>query len=153
MSGVTQLRPARPDEADVLGDVALRSKGHWGYDQDFLDACRSELTFRPDEVAARRIVLAESAGEVAGFYSIDGEPPAGELGNLWVLPESIGTGLGRRLWQHALTTARAAGFTELRIDADPYAEGFYLAMGAVRIGEAISASIPGRTLPLLLMRL
>jgi GNAT superfamily N-acetyltransferase len=153
MSGMTQLRPARPDEADVLGEVALRSKGHWGYEQDFLDACRSELTFRPAEIAARRIVVASSAGEIAGFYSVDGEPPKGELGNLWVLPEAIGTGLGRRLWQDALATARAAGFTELRIDADPYAEGFYLAMGAVRIGSAISASIPGRTLPLLLMRL
>lgn len=137
----------------MLSDVALKSKGHWGYDQDFLDTCRSELTFQPAEIEARRMVVASSAGKIAGFYSLDGEPPAGELGNLWVLPESIGTGLGRRLWQHALATARAAGFTELRIDADPYAEGFYLAMGAVRIGAAMSASIPGRTLPLLLMRL
>jgi hypothetical protein len=33
------------------------------------------------------------------------------------------------------------------IDADPNAEAFYLAMGAVRIGQTPSGSIPGRVLP------
>jgi len=35
------------------------------------------------------------------------------------------------------------------IDADPNAEGFYLKMGAERVGESPSGSIPGRMLPLL----
>jgi GNAT superfamily N-acetyltransferase len=144
-----QLRPARADEANLLGPLALRSKAHWGYPPDFLDACRSEFTYRSAEVEARRIVVAESAGRLLGFYSLDGEPPRGELGNLWVEPDVIGTGLGRRLWQHAMEAARAAGFTALRIDADPYAEGFYLAMGATRVGQTPSGSIPGRLLPLL----
>jgi hypothetical protein len=52
-------------------------------------------------------------------------------------------------------TAQAAtlGFTALRIDADPHAEGFYRAMGAVRVGETPSSSIPGRMLPLMTVRL
>jgi len=37
----------------------------------------------------------------------------------------------------------------LRIASDPHAEAFYLACGAVRVGAAASASIPGRELPLL----
>lgn len=37
--------------------------------------------------------------------------------------------------------------------SDPFAEGFYLAMGMSRIGERASASIPGRKLPLLEMTL
>jgi GNAT superfamily N-acetyltransferase len=148
-----QLRAARTDEADLLGDLALRSKGHWGYDRSFLDACRTELSFRPDELGARRVVVAESAGQVLGFYSLDGEPPSGELGNMWIEPHSIGTGVGRRLWDHAIQTAQTAGFTMLRIGADPFAEGFYLAMGAERVGETPSSSIPGRILPLLEVRL
>lgn len=148
-----RLRAARTDEADLLGELALRSKGYWGYDSSFLDACRTELTFRPDELGARRIVVAESAGRVLGFYSLDGEPPGGELGNMWVEPDSIGTGVGRHLWLHAIQTAQTAGFMELRIGAEPFAEGFYLAMGAERVGETPSSSIPGRTLPLLELRL
>jgi ribosomal protein S18 acetylase RimI-like enzyme len=143
------VRAGRPDEAARLSEVALRSKGHWGYDQDFLVACRAELTFGPEDVAARRIMVADSPAGLAGFYSIDGDPPDGELGNLWVVPERIGSGLGRRLWNHALATASAAGFTSLRIEADPNAIGFYRAMGAEQIGEVPSGSIPGRTLPVL----
>ncbi|HEV2780140.1 MAG TPA: GNAT family N-acetyltransferase [Actinophytocola sp.] len=143
------LRAARADEAGVLSELALRSKAHWGYDAEFLAACRAELTLSPAEVAAGRVVVAEVDGTVAGFYTVDGAPPDGELGNLWVDPRAIGTGLGRRLWRHAVGTARAAGFTALRIEADPHAEGFYLAMGARRVGQSRSASIPGRRLPLL----
>ncbi|GAA4555187.1 GNAT family N-acetyltransferase [Planotetraspora kaengkrachanensis] len=147
-----RIRPARAEEAGLLGDLALRSKGHWGYDHDFLEACRAELTFHPDQLRAQRIAVAESAGRVLGFYSLTGEPPDGELGNMWVEPDAIGGGVGRHLWHHALRTARSAGFTTLRIDADPFAEGFYLAMGAERVGETPSGSIPGRVLPLLRMR-
>ncbi|HVQ93627.1 MAG TPA: GNAT family N-acetyltransferase [Mycobacteriales bacterium] len=137
----------------MLSELALRSKAYWGYDKDFLDACRAELSFDAADVLARRIVLAESAGRVLGFYSLDGRPPQGELGNLWLDPVAIGTGLGRRLWQHALEVARGAGFTVLRIEADPHAEGFYLAMGAQPVGVTPSGSIAGRTLPLLTMPL
>ena len=147
------IRSARADEANLLGELALRSKGHWGYDQEFLDACRAELTFSPEDVATRRIVVAESAAGLLGFYSLDGQPPLGQLGNLWVVPEAIGTGLGRRLWEHAVATAREAGFTSLRIEADPHALGFYRAMGAQQIGEAPSGSIPGRMVPELLVEL
>ena len=148
-----KFRSARADEASLLGELALRSKGYWGYDEDFLEACRPELTFRPADVAARRIIVAEGATGVLGFYSIDGEPPSGELGNMWVVPEQIGTGLGRELWQHALGAACRAGFTSLRIAADPNAAGFYRAMGAEQIGEVPSGSLAGRSLPLLLVNL
>ncbi|SDY14110.1 N-acetylglutamate synthase, GNAT family [Micromonospora pattaloongensis] len=143
------FRAARTDEAEQLTELALRSKSHWGYDEVFLEACRAELTLRPEELAARRIVVAELAGRVLGFYGVEGAPPHGELGHLWIDPASIGTGMGRRLWEHAMGTARAAGFTRLMIEAEPYAEGFYLAMGAVRVGETPSGSVPGRVLPLL----
>ncbi|MEN3356044.1 MAG: hypothetical protein V7637_26 [Mycobacteriales bacterium] len=53
----------------------------------------------------------------------------------------------------ALEAARGAGFTVLRIEADPHAEGFYLAMGAQPAGATRSGSITGRTLPLFTMHL
>jgi GNAT superfamily N-acetyltransferase len=146
---VIELRDARPDEAPALSALAQRSKAHWGYSEEFLEACRAELTFTAAGLAGRRAVVAESAGRMLGFYTLDGDPPEGELGNLWVDPAHIGTGVGRRLWAHAVDTARATGFRTLRIDADPHAEGFYLAMGAQRIGAVPSGSVPGRELPLL----
>jgi GNAT superfamily N-acetyltransferase len=141
------MRAARPDEAAALGELALRSKAHWGYDRDFLDSCRAELSLRPQDVVERRIVVAAQDDRLLGFYSLDGRAPEGELGHMWLEPSEIGKGLGKRLWLHAMESARAAGFTVLAIDAEPNAEGFYLAMGAVKAGETPSESIPGRMLP------
>ncbi|MFD5826785.1 GNAT family N-acetyltransferase [Lentzea sp. NPDC060358] len=146
------LRRARPDEAGLLSALALGAKAHWGYDEAFLASVREELTFHAGDVAARHLVVAVLDGEVTGFYGLAGVPPHGELDNLWLRPDRIGTGLGRVLWEHALAAADAAGFEHLDIDAEPFAEGFYLRMGAERIGETPSGSIPGRVLPRLRVR-
>jgi GNAT superfamily N-acetyltransferase len=147
-SGVTvRLRPARTDECDLLGRIAVASKGHWGYDQAFLEACRPALAVFEDEVPD--IVVAERDGAVAGWYRLAGEPPDGLLDDLWVRPDVIGTGLGRLLWTDAVRTARRRGLRTLLIEADPHAEGFYRAMGAERAGEVASGTIAGRTLPLM----
>ncbi|MFC4061206.1 GNAT family N-acetyltransferase [Planomonospora corallina] len=143
------LRTARPDEAETLSALALRSKAHWGYDEAFLAACRDELTLTPGRVTAARTVVAERDGRVLGFATLEGDPPRGELGMLFVEPDAIGTGVGRLLFAHAVATARGLGFTRLEIESDPYAEPFYLAMGAVRTGSVPSGSLTGRTLPLL----
>lgn len=143
------LRRARPDEAALLSDLALAAKGFWDYDPAFIESCRSELTFSPDDVASRHFVVADLSGVVVGFYSVDGVPPIGELGNMWIRPAKIGNGLGRIMWQDAMATATAAGFEYLTIAAEPNAEGFYRKMGAERVGETPSESIPGRMLPLM----
>ncbi len=143
------IRPAEADEAELLTELALRSKAYWGYDNAFMAACREELTVRPDEVAQRRIIVAEHDGVVVGFASLDGDPPKGAVGMMFVDPECIGRGVGRLLLERILAAARRTGFLLLAIDADPNAEDFYLAMGAVRVGTAPSGSILGRVLPLL----
>jgi GNAT superfamily N-acetyltransferase len=144
-----RIRPARADEATELTELVLRSKAHWGYDEEFLAACRDELAIAADDVARRRVVVAEDETGVRGVASLEGAPPDGELGLLFVEPRAIGTGVGGALYRHVLATAAALGFTRLRIEADPHAEPFYLAMGARRIGAVPSGSLPGRELPLL----
>lgn len=144
------LRAARPGEEAELTGLVLRSKAHWGYDQAFLDRVRPELTVRPDQIEAT--VVAELDGRVAGLVTLLGTPPEGEIDLLFVDPWAIGTGVGRRLLEHAADRARAAGFASLRIEADPQAEPFYLHLGAVRVGESISPS-SGRALPLLRLTL
>ena len=79
------------------------------------------------------------------------------LTDLWLEPEFQGRGFGRRLWDHALSTARALGYRSLEIESDPNAEGFYRAIGAMRVGERESLVArtvePGRLLPLLRVEL
>jgi GNAT superfamily N-acetyltransferase len=147
---MVRIRQARPDEAEALSALALRSKGYWGYDQAFLDACRGEPAIAPHEIGPHRISVAEDdADEVLGLASLEGSAPVGALGMMFVEPRAIGRGIGRALYAHVLATARELGFTRLTIDADPNAEPFYRAMGARLIGTTSSGSIPGRELPLL----
>lgn len=141
------LRPARPDEAAFLSDLAVRSKGYWGYDDKFLATSRVLLLVRPEDVAPGRVTVAENDGTVVGFYALEGQPPAGVLEFMFVDPDHIRGGVGRRLWAHAVTTARDVGLARFDIDSDPFAEQFYLAMGAVRTGTSPSSVRPGRELP------
>ena len=141
------IRPAAAGESATLSALALRSKAHWGYGQWFLDHVRPHLTFTEADLRADPVYVLAVGGQALGVYRLAGAGPEGDLEDLWLDPDLIGRGYGRRLFEHALSTARALGFESLLIEADPNAEGFYAAMGASRIGTRRSPS--GRTLPLL----
>lgn len=143
------IRRALPSEAERLSALALRSKAHWGYDRDFLEQVRPILTFSKEDITRFPVYVLtlQDDDEPAGMYRLTGEPPQGELEDLWLDPRIIGRGLGRLLFKHALSTAADEGFQALLIEADPNAAGFYRAMGAIRVGSRRSSA--GRTLPLL----
>ncbi|MGD6745470.1 GNAT family N-acetyltransferase [Streptomyces sp. BH106] len=149
-----RLRPARPDEAERLSALALRSKAHWGYDEAFMAACVDELTLHPSEVTRRRTTVAVDAddGRLLGLVTLEGAPPVGELGLMFVDPDAMGLGVGRLLFGHVRDTAREAGFARVSWAADPNAVPFYEAMGARHAGAIPSGSIPGRVLPLMELR-
>jgi GNAT superfamily N-acetyltransferase len=144
------LRRARPEEADLLSDLALRSKSLWGYPTDFLEACRAELTLSADYIRASPVfVLEEEERVVVGFYGLREQGSELELLYLFVEPSATNRGYGKRLWNHAVSMAATLGFRNIKIESDPYAEAFYQAMGARRIGDIASSLQAGRTLPLM----
>ena len=125
----------------------MRSKGHWGYNEEFLTACRVELTLRPEQCDGVHTVVAERADALLGFYRLAGEAPVAELADLFVDPTAIGRGVGATLLADAVDRARALGVSRLVIDADPNAAGSYERMAARRAGSVASSSIIGRELP------
>jgi len=144
------IRRASLSEAELLTELALRSKGHWGYDAEFLRDCRIDLTLTTEFIASSTVFVLEEQGSIAGFYSLSAEGPEEvELLHLFVEPWGIGRGFGKLLFGHAVETARGLGFHRLLIGSDPFALKFYEAMGARRVGEVASIVRPGRMLPLL----
>ena len=152
--GGRRIRRARSDEAESLSALALRSKAHWGYSQDFLEACREELSVSAAALEKHPAYLLEEDGVTLGFYLLVplAEEEA-ELDSLFVEPEAIGTGAGAELIAHAIREARGGGCRRLVIHADPNATRFYEAAGARVVGSTPSGSIPGRRLPLLHLEL
>lgn len=144
------IRPAQPNEAQLLTDLTVRSKGHWGYSEEWMTLFRPSLELGAAYIWANPVFVADEAGVILGYYSLASEdmPEAStQLDLFFIDPPAIGRGVGRALFNHAIETAQALGYTRLFIEADPNAEGFYETMGAVRISERHSTLVPGRTLP------
>ena len=53
------IRRANVSEVESLSDIAYRSKAHWGYTREFMDACRDELTLSAEFVRANRVYVLE----------------------------------------------------------------------------------------------
>jgi len=143
------IRAARATDAEVLSQLAFSSKAYWGYSAEFMDACREELSISDHDIGRQPTYVLEDGHRVIGFYSLLSlDADRVELGHLFVHPDEISRGHGRRLLEHAASEARRRGRHVLVIQGDPNAVAFYERCGAVRIGASASASIPGRSLPL-----
>lgn len=143
------IRPAAASEAAFLSLLARRSKAHWGYSDDFIEACREELTYDAEYVRGNAVFVADKGGEIVGFYVLERiSDTEAELSAMFVDPEHIGCGFGRARITHAKETARRQGATVILVQVDPNAAAFYQSAGAVLFGERGSGSIPGRMLPL-----
>ena len=151
MSETIQMRHAVPEEATKLSDLAIRSKAYWGYSDEFIEACRPELTIAPEQFQDTGFAcfVAVDGDSILGFYSLDAVSGTKyELDALFVEPNQIGRGIGRMLVNHAIGVLSRKGAETLVIQGDPHATDFYLAIGAHETGKRESESIPGRYLPL-----
>jgi GNAT superfamily N-acetyltransferase len=137
------IRRAHAGDAQTLTRIARSAKAHWGYSPQQVQAWRAELEVSMASLQWAPTFVGEISGTVAGFYQlrVDTDPPL--LDHLWVEPAHMGLGLGSALVRHALALLAADGISELAIDADPHAEGFYLGLGARRVGE-IAAPLAGQ---------
>lgn len=145
------IRPGVPSDAPALSEVAWRAKAGWGYAEEWLEEWREALTVSPEYLAAHRAWVAVGQAGVVAWCALERHGESALLDHLWVVPKHQGHGIGRRLVLRALNEAAQAGVRCVSVEAEPKAEGFYIRMGARRIGER-GAPMPGapeRTLPLL----
>jgi ribosomal protein S18 acetylase RimI-like enzyme len=145
-----EIRRALATDTAALTRIAHAAKRHWGYPEGWIALWKDALTVTPQALERQAVYCAVEGTELLGFCAVAGGGPTRELEHLWVAPEHMGAGVGRRLLRHALDAIRASGGATLRIASDPNAEGFYLKMGARRIGE-LPSQPEGRSLPLLLL--
>lgn len=144
------IRLAKEEEHYALSNLAFRSKAFWGYSAEFMEACRPELWVSVMDIASpdSYYFVAESKGEILGYYALQRlSREEHELEALFVDPQSIGQGVGKKLIEHAKRYAQKDGARFLLIQGDLNATDFYHAAGAVQVGERESDSIPGRYLP------
>jgi GNAT superfamily N-acetyltransferase len=126
------IQAALPHQAAELSAIALKAKGHWGYSSAQLERWRTEfLTITAEYIAANQVwVACVAAPRPVGFAALERHGGQAVLEHLWVLPDYIGKGVGRRLFEHV-----AAAVPRFTFTSDPHADDFYYRMGAQKIGE------------------
>ena len=144
-----KIRQALRSEAEHLSELTFRSKSHWGYSDQFMQACLEELTIDECYIENNPIFLIEDARNIIGFYSLEHISDSEvELSFLFVEPAFIGKGYGRKLMMHAQEEARHLGYSKMIIQGDPNAERFYRSAGGLLVGTRKSVSFPNRELPI-----
>jgi len=137
------IRPASPEEAAALTQIAHEAKRHWGYPEHWIQHWQEDLTISSDFISNHQVYVAEREGEIIGFYALVVGDQRAELEHMWVAPKDIGTGVGKELFIHAMQTAAGENVSGVEILADPNAAAFYQKMGARQIGE-VSSEIDGQ---------
>jgi GNAT superfamily N-acetyltransferase len=142
---------AKPGYAANLTEIAFAAKRHWGYPENWIKSWCDLLTIQPEFIGRHETHSAILDGRIVGFYALGRKDRQMDLVYLWVLPDSMGQGIGRSLFQHAVECLRESGSRELKIESDPNAEGFYQRLGAKRVGiSAKELKGQRRQLPILI---
>ncbi|TGY90235.1 N-acetyltransferase [Marinicauda algicola] len=153
-SETLRIEAPQPGERAALDSLILRSKAHWGYDDAMMEIMARWLGLAPEAIGEDRVRVARLGAITAGVAQIGAVSGGGcELDLLFIDPQSIGTGVGRHLYAWATETARRRGAQRMTILSDPFARGFYEAMGARYLGDRPSEAVPGRFLPRLVHEL
>jgi GNAT superfamily N-acetyltransferase len=138
MAELYSIRQGKPEEQRNLTRLCVRATIHAGYDDAFIDRAMPALTVTLPLVTGGCVRVAEDkSGAVVGVVVITTTLIQGIalLYGIYVDPASWKRGVGRVLFEAAVSRARELKAGALMIYAEPSAEGFYKRMGTVRIGE------------------
>lgn len=139
------VRRAKPDEAQLLTDLSLRSKASNGYDDAFMAACVEELTVTKADITRGEYWIAETDTICGCICLINHKAKkSGEVCTFFIEPDRKRQGIGKLLWQKISERAKSLKLKFIYLDADPAAVPFYESMGFKIISQVPSSSIPGR---------
>ncbi|MEI7254896.1 GNAT family N-acetyltransferase [Dickeya dadantii] len=125
------LRKARRIDAQTVFDLRNRAILH-GCRHDYTAEQLQLWTSGPlsetfENTVTHHFHLAESAGRIVATGMINFH--TGMIDAVFVDPEAMGQGVGKRMMQHLEMLARAAGLVEIRLDASLNAAPFYRSLG------------------------
>jgi predicted N-acetyltransferase YhbS len=153
MTGPALVRTAEPGDLDVLQGVFRRASLVNAGDREALLAHPDVLEWSGEAIAEGRVRVATEDGTVVGFATTVPVEGGLELDDLFVEPDRMRRGVGRRLVEDVVDRARADGVETVWVTANPHAMAFYAAVGfrvdgtaQTRFGPAprLRLDVPGR---------
>ncbi len=147
-SDIALHQVATPEQTATIRDLFREYAEAIGTDLEY-QGFTAELAALPSPYVPPKgaLLIAHAGSEVAGCAAM--RPltnDAGEMKRLYVRPGFRKFGLGRRLVQAVIDTARKAGYRELRLDTLPSmvsAQALYRRLGFVEIPAYNNTHLPG----------
>lgn len=137
------------EDSGLLTNIALTSKAYWGYSKEQVEGWRDDLTITSKMIEEMIIYKFIANHKTAGFYALNlPKKTSIQLEMLFVLPEFIGKGIGKKLLYHSLKKSEELNVISMTLLADPNAVDFYKSQG-FKIIDKEESSIPNRFLPIM----
>jgi ribosomal protein S18 acetylase RimI-like enzyme len=131
------IRFAQQSEREALERLQRRSSMAQPMYRAQLAAHPDAIELPGEQIAAGLVRVAEQDGAIVGFaVLLERAEDACELDGLFVGPEHMRAGVGRKLMDDARQIARERGAARIDVVANPQAVAFYEAAGFTTVGEA-----------------
>ncbi|WBW96946.1 GNAT family N-acetyltransferase [Oceanirhabdus sp. W0125-5] len=141
------IRRAIIQESETLTNIAIQSEAYWGFDSDYMEQFKFTYKVTEEFIKNNPTFIIENDEKIIGFYSILINEHEVSLEYLYIDPEFIGKGYGKRLWNHMIEKCKNLAIKEIEIVTSPEAKEFYIKMGAVQTGEIQSLVKKERIIP------
>lgn len=143
-----RIRTADAKDCNALTRIAKRSKQFWGYPDELLKLWEKDLRITPEQLRSNPTYVILDNEYPAGFCSFAISGNTLEIMHMWVLPEFMGLGLGRKLLSGSLEKYLSSDIVEIIVISDPNATGFYQKFG-FQTREWTDSLPEGRRLPVM----
>jgi predicted N-acetyltransferase YhbS len=140
------------DDAAGLAQIAVRATKHDGYDDDAIARFMPGLKVNLALIAAGLVFVAEDEqGVPLGYVALRPTGMGGLilLEGIFVDPACARSGVGTRLFATAVEHSRKMAGNVILVYSSPYSVGFYVRLGAIRIGMTPFVFSPDVQLPML----
>ena len=148
----SRVRAARVDDDAGLAQIAVRATKHDGYDDDAIARFMPGLKVNLALIAAGLVFVAEDEqGVPLGYVALRPTGMGGLilLEGIFVDPACARSGVGTRLFATAVEHSRKMAGNVILVYSSPYSVGFYVRLGAIRIGMTPFVFSPDVQLPML----
>lgn len=148
MSNYTIIK-ANTSDAKRLSKIAWQSKAHWNYPKEWMELWRKGLTITPEMIDQHdvfKFVLVDET--IVGCTVLITEKDILWIEHLWISPEYIGHGFGKKLLTAALEQTVQPLHKKIKVVSDINAEIFYQKMGFETV-EQFESVPKGRFLPVM----
>jgi GNAT superfamily N-acetyltransferase len=146
-----RVRRARDANVEEINRVIVASKSHWDYPRSYLEAALPLLVIDESYLAEHLCFeVVDEAANVVCFFAVTEDTGEHRLDHLWVRPDRLRRGIGRRACEHVFALARRYRWPVLLVLADPPAHGFYRRMGFEDTDMRVPSRVPnGPAFPVL----